>query len=436
MPIPLKGASSSSNQDPGLRRWLVVGDSNWVPQVRRAIAPLIGEAAISHVDGFLGAIAELAVEPADVVIGPMTAADQMVESLARSLRQVAPGAKLLMVATAAQRSAAEAAVLAGFDGWVMAPLNIDGLAEALGLDRESFPAAGPFLQTSASPPLDSELGDVDLIKSILSDNVSLRSLALQVVAERSGIPNVQWASPDEPVPPGHSSAPITFDDRAFGLLRSDGAVSHSKLAAWATWLGHWMALEDQVNRLSDLSMRDELTDVWNRRYFNRFLNRVLERAVQDRSVVTLLVFDIDDFKMYNDRFGHLAGDEILRETARLMKSSVREQDVVARVGGDEFAVIFWDAEGPRRPDSRHPEDVVGATKRFQQAICAKRFPKLLGETPATLTISGGLACFPWDGRTVDELMGRADEMMMRSKGQGKNVITFGPGAVRFCQMTE
>jgi len=146
--------------------------------------------------------------------------------------------------------------------------------------------------------------------------------------------------------------------------------------------------------------------------------------------VTLLVFDIDDFKNYNDRFGHPAGDEILRETARLMQDSVREHDVVARIGGDEFAVIFWDNDqAPRRAHSEHPHDVLKAARRFQQAVYAHKFPKLLDHAPGTLTISGGLASFPWDGRTPEGLLDHADAMALESKRQGKNAITFGPGAL-------
>src|SRR4029079_13318259 len=127
------------------------------------------------------------------------------------------------------------------------------------------------------------------------------------------------------------------------------------------------------------------------RYFHRFLATILERAARERFRLTLLLFDIDNFKGYNDRYGHAAGDEILRETARLMQSVVRKGDVVARIGGDEFAVIFWDAEEPRQPTSQPPQSVLGAAQRFQRAICEHRFPKLLDQAPGTLTISGGLA---------------------------------------------
>ena len=179
-----------------------------------------------------------------------------------------------------------------------------------------------------------------------------------------------------------------------------------------------------------MAMRDELTGAWNRRYFNRFLKRIVGHARDQRTSVTLMIFDIDDFKTYNDKYGHTAGDEILVETTRLMQAAVREQDVVARIGGDEFAVIFWDAEAPRRAGSRHPADVRKICDRFRKMILAHKFPKLLDEAPGTLTISGGLAAFPWDAKTPEELIERADAMALESKQQGKNAIKFGPGLLK------
>src|SRR5690606_22340113 len=141
--------------------------------------------------------------------------------------------------------------------------------------------------------------------------------------------------------------------------------------------------------LWQLANKDELTGLWNRRYFNQYLSQLLDRAAIQRFRVTLMIFDIDDFKQFNDRCGHDVGDQVLQETARLMQSVVRENDVVARIGGDEFAVIFWDAQAPRRLNSQHPDDVLAAAKRFQQALAAKRFPKLVAHDLGTLTISGG-----------------------------------------------
>ena len=175
-------------------------------------------------------------------------------------------------------------------------------------------------------------------------------------------------------------------------------------------------------------MTDPLTGAWNRRYFDRFLRVAMENARSNRRHVTVLLFDIDDFKRYNDEFGHDAGDEILVETVKLMRSVIRPSDRVCRIGGDEFAVIFHDPEGPRTEGSSNAVSVVELANRFRRQVHEHKFPKLGMHARGTLTISGGMASFPWDGATPAELLTRADMLARDSKRAGKNVITFGAGA--------
>ena len=184
-----------------------------------------------------------------------------------------------------------------------------------------------------------------------------------------------------------------------------------------------------------MAFQDTLTGAWNRRFFDAFLRDSVAKAAQRRRPVTVMVFDIDDFKRYNDEFSHEAGDEILRETVRLLNSVIRKGDRVCRIGGDEFAVIFADPEAPRAPGSTHPETVEQIARRFQDQVCRTKFPKLGLEAPGTLSISGGLATYPWDGTDPDQLRRHADQLALESKRKGKNVITFGPGARRE-QVTE
>jgi diguanylate cyclase (GGDEF)-like protein len=180
-------------------------------------------------------------------------------------------------------------------------------------------------------------------------------------------------------------------------------------------------------------MQDELTAAGNRRYFESFLHESIQRAAPLRRPVTVMVFDIDDFKTFNDQFGHEAGDEILRESVRLMQSVIRRGDRVCRIGGDEFAVIFADDEAPRAPGSRHPESIETIAKRFQDQICKMKFPKLGADAPGTLTVSAGLATYPWDGGDPQSLLRRADQLAMQSKRNGKNLITLGRGAQLACR---
>ena len=230
-------------------------------------------------------------------------------------------------------------------------------------------------------------------------------------------------------------AEVRRREARFGHLYAD-QTPQDTLDALAAELAGWLALYEQQRQLRTAAFTDQLTGAWNRRYFDYFLPKAIEEARERRNDVTLMVYDLDDFKTYNDRYGHAAGDEILQETVRLLLSVIRPTDRVCRIGGDEFAVIFDDPTGPREGAGHHPTSIAGVTSRFQRQICEHRFPKLSQDAPGTLTISGGMATFPWDGVSAEELLERADALAMQSKRQGKNLITFGPGAQRVCGLTD
>jgi diguanylate cyclase (GGDEF)-like protein len=219
---------------------------------------------------------------------------------------------------------------------------------------------------------------------------------------------------------------VSWESETYGLLRASAAKA-AVLAPHARWLACWLRLRDQHGQLHEAAFTDPLTGAWNRRYFDRFLSGVLERARAERWFVSVLLFDIDNFKQFNDLYGHDAGDEILVQTTALLRSVIRPSDRVCRIGGDEFVVVFHDPEGPRESGSRHPGSVFEIAARFQKQIASHRFPKLSQTTPGTLTVSGGLATFPWDGQTPDELLVRADRLALESKRAGKNAILYGPG---------
>jgi len=185
------------------------------------------------------------------------------------------------------------------------------------------------------------------------------------------------------------------------------------------------AVVESVRRgetLRRLAITDHLTGAYNRRYFYHATDRILREAEAGEARVTLLLFDIDDFKRYNDTFGHATGDRILREVAEMMRKITRAQDIVARIGGDEFAVLFWDDEPPREPDSLPPAGANELANRFREAIDGRPFRALGAHGPGHLTISGGLAAFPTHGRTCQELLRQADHALREVKRSGKNAI--------------
>lgn len=187
-----------------------------------------------------------------------------------------------------------------------------------------------------------------------------------------------------------------------------------------------------LQHLEMLATEDDLTGLKNRRYVRQFLRQILDYARRDRFHVTVLLFDIDNFKSYNDHYGHPVGDEVLRQAGKIMKQCCRAHDVVARVGGDEFAVVFWDlpranpdhslAAERRKAFSDHPKEPFFMAQRFCRQLSANKPPFLGDSGKGNLTISGGLASFPEDADNETRLWEQADHAMLQAKQTGKNKI--------------
>lgn len=329
-----------------------------------------------------------------------------------------------------------------FDGW----LDIDDpayssrvLLQGTGRVRAEGakpPIATPPVATPARPAEvlaptreDGQAGDEpaplddDQLVRLVLEGQPITDAALSLASRRLRTP-LSLSSVNE-AQPGPGRAPLPGEEQV--VLVGPRATGEALLHA-AAWLAGWRALEARHQSLRLQANTDPLTGAWNRRAFDDALRGGIEHARHARRDLSVLVFDIDDFKQYNDRHGHEAGDEILVEVVRLLNSVIRPSDKVCRIGGDEFAVIFDDPAGPREPTSRHPLSVVGVAQRFQAQVAAKRFPKLGQDAPGRLTISGGLATFPWDGLDGPSLLRVADQRALECKQQGKNAIALGPRA--------
>lgn len=389
-------------------------------------------------------------EVVDLPEGEATPARERVREYVQSLRQIDPGVRIV--------SAGEQGMFTDddlFDAIIAADSGVEAVRSAMRpgprLVRETSHAA-PSASSSAAiePPAHaapiprasaggasttSSAGgdassDVALIELMLQGK-DILSAAVSAIRARVGDPGVEFVelAAKSARPNGGSLVPVTSGETILGYLAPTVAAT-APLAGEAKWLGAWLRLRDQQTQLRQAAFTDPLTGAWNRRYFERFLASAIDTARENRWNVTVLVFDVDNFKSFNDKFGHEAGDDILKETVRLLSSVIRPSDRVCRIGGDEFAVIFHEPRGPRKPDSRHPTSVFDIAQRFQEKINNALFPKLGPSAPGQLTISGGLATFPWDGNSAQELLVRADELALTSKRQGKNVISIGPGALR------
>ncbi|MHC4312640.1 MAG: GGDEF domain-containing protein [Planctomycetota bacterium] len=207
-----------------------------------------------------------------------------------------------------------------------------------------------------------------------------------------------------------------------------------KATGTATQIAVDAAIEKKIRYLEKLATEDDLTGLKNRRYIREFSRQIIEHAMKENGRVTLLIFDIDNFKHYNDVYGHSAGDEILSQAAVLMRRCCRGHDVVGRIGGDEFAVVFWDepqaksagmsAEGSERRSAmaQHPKEAISVAKRFQKELGKAELHLLGPEGKGVLTISGGLASLGNGCSTVQELFEQTDKALLEAKRSGKNRI--------------
>jgi diguanylate cyclase (GGDEF)-like protein len=160
-----------------------------------------------------------------------------------------------------------------------------------------------------------------------------------------------------------------------------------------------------------MSITDSLTEVSTRRHFlERFFEEV-RRSMRHKANLSLLMLDLDHFKEKNDKFGHLVGDVILKEVAKVLKSSLREIDIIARYGGEEFTIVLTGTgrEGAFQVAGRIRQDIEGVIFRAYDEV-------------VSTTVSIGVAVFPDDGVDVDSLLEASDRALYKAKETGRNKV--------------
>ena len=160
-----------------------------------------------------------------------------------------------------------------------------------------------------------------------------------------------------------------------------------------------------VEKLLELSTRDPLTGLYNRRYLTETLAREIARALRKGQPLGLLLADVDHFKAINDTFGHLAGDDVLCRIAQVLNACVRKSDVACRLGGDEFVLMF--------PECAR-EAVIQRMERLAGELARLTF-EFEGRALGSVTVCFGVACLPEDGDTPADLLKAADAALYAEK---------------------
>lgn len=160
-----------------------------------------------------------------------------------------------------------------------------------------------------------------------------------------------------------------------------------------------------------LATHDALTELYNRRHFIEMADKEIARAMRHQRPLSLCIVDVDLFKPVNDRYGHISGDEVLRRIAGLLRGHARSDDLAARIGGEEFALLLSEC------------DATAATafaERLREAVAAETF--VLGGEPQRITISIGIAELAPERAERTALMAAADAALYRAKDEGRNRV--------------
>jgi diguanylate cyclase (GGDEF)-like protein len=176
-----------------------------------------------------------------------------------------------------------------------------------------------------------------------------------------------------------------------------------------------LAVENALlhQKTQELTIVDELTSLYNFRYFSRKLGTEVTRAKRYRQPLSVIMIDIDWFKRCNDTYGHLFGNRVLRDLAQRIKDSIREVDVPCRYGGEEFAVIL--------PQTKKADaQMIG--ERIRRRVESGEIVSADKSSTVKITVSLGVATYPENGKTPKELIGKVDQALYLAKGRGKNLV--------------
>lgn len=416
---------------------LLIGDRD--RHVHEAIETALPQTQIVRAHSIFDGLAELHAQPFSAVVSSVEPIERRPEPAVATLRQLAGSGRIILFGHTTLEPLARKMINFGVDDYFVTPADPEEVKQLL---KPPPTAAAPGPVSIAPPqapsqtaPTPSDLLDLAMDALINQPQASVVKLA-EALSGKLGTGLSLRLTREPALSQPSISHPVRNTHQIVGHLHLLGegvwedASSRALLHQLASVFSKVAVLEERHAMMQRLAITDELTSLHNCRYFHHFLNRIIEKAKVKRFAVTLLLFDIDNFKRYNDQYGHGVGDEILRQTASLMRRCCRDHDLVARIGGDEFAVIFWEKDAPRVP--RDPQAASSGRVPSTPMIIAQRFRKLLGSSEfnalgtlgqGQLTISGGMAVYPFDGQSPADLIKAADKaQMFGAKRGGKNRI--------------
>ncbi len=215
------------------------------------------------------------------------------------------------------------------------------------------------------------------------------------------------------------TVPLKAKDKTIGVLFVDNIFTGAAitkddiriLTMFANQAGLAIENSNLYEKTVTLSHSDSLTNLINHGQFQYLLSKEVKHALKFKQTLCLIMLDLDNFKNFNDRLGHPAGDKLLVNIARILKRTCRASDIMARYGGEEFAIVLPNTE---------KEAAWGFSERLREIIKDTEFPGQEIQPDKNITISLGLAFLPHDAKNKKALITKADQALYQAKATGKN----------------
>jgi diguanylate cyclase (GGDEF)-like protein len=219
------------------------------------------------------------------------------------------------------------------------------------------------------------------------------------------------------------AVPIIFKDRVLGVIGigdiEDPIGNESDLLKMTADIAAVTLLNQiMLNEAQHWANTDSLTGLNNRNYFFKMSQYYMERSLRDATEITFFLFDIDNFKHYNDTNGHNAGDQLLVQMSQIIRESSRKNSTVARYGGEEFIAML---------PGISKEDALIYAERLRESIVQYPFQHREKQPLGFVSISGGIASFPEDGESISKVIEHADTLLYQAKSEGKNRVLLHKG---------
>ncbi|NLC38942.1 MAG: sensor domain-containing diguanylate cyclase, partial [Clostridia bacterium] len=215
--------------------------------------------------------------------------------------------------------------------------------------------------------------------------------------------------------------PILHGQRRLGLImvanKTVREFDERTKTLWTTYMNTVsLAIRNAhlYERVLEQTIRDDLTGLYNFRYLMQRLEEELQRAARKKSFLSLLMFDLDDFKKFNDAYGHLEGNKVLAGIGEIFKANTRSIDLASRFGGEEFALLLQDVDADQ---ARQVAERIMASLRNKPYLSPKG-------GKVFLTFSVGIATYPIHAKTGQELLQKADQMLYKAKGQKNRIEVY------------